>query len=53
MMQERSPFKRKARERYSEEDWRMHRWAYARLTERVDWTDWPAAWRRLRSAGTH
>ena len=35
-MQARSPFKRKARERYSEEDWRMHRWAYARLTERVD-----------------
>lgn len=36
LMQARSPFKRKARERYSEEDWRMHRWAYARLTERVD-----------------
>ena len=35
-MQARSPFKLKARERYSEEDWRMHRWAYARLTERVD-----------------
>ena len=36
IMQARSPFKLKARERYSEEDWRMHRWAYARLTERVD-----------------
>lgn len=36
LMQARSPFKRKARERYSEHDWRMHRWAYARLTERVD-----------------
>ena len=36
MMQARSPFKQKARQRYSEEDWRMHRYAYARLTERVD-----------------
>ena len=36
LMQARSPFKRKAREHYSENDWRMHRWAYARLTERVD-----------------
>ena len=36
LMQGRSPFKLKARERYSEADWRMHRWAYARLTERVD-----------------
>lgn len=36
IMQARSPFKRKARERYKEADWRMHRWAYARLTERVD-----------------
>ena len=36
IMQARSPFKLKARERYSEEDWRLHRWAYARLTERVD-----------------
>ena len=36
LMQARSPFKRKARERYSEQDWRLHRWAYARLTERVD-----------------
>ena len=36
LMQARSPFKQKARDRYSEEDWRMHRWAYARLTERVD-----------------
>ena len=36
MMQARSPFKRKAREFYGEEQWRLHRWAYARLTERVD-----------------
>lgn len=36
LMQARSPFKRKARECYREADWRMHRWAYARLTERVD-----------------
>ena len=36
LMQARSPFKRKARERYSDENWRMHRYAYARLTERVD-----------------
>jgi arylsulfatase A-like enzyme len=24
------------REKWTDEDWRMHRWAYARLTERVD-----------------
>ena len=36
LMQARSPFKGKAREYYSEQDWRRHRWAYARLTERVD-----------------
>ena len=36
LMQARSPFKAKARQRYSERDWRRHRWAYARLTERVD-----------------
>ncbi len=35
-MQARSPFKRMAREQNDEERWRMHRWAYARLTERVD-----------------
>lgn len=35
-MQARSPFKRLARERYDEDRWRLHRWAYARLTERVD-----------------
>lgn len=29
-------FRRHAREQYSQERWRMHRWAYARLTERVD-----------------
>lgn len=36
MMQARSPFKRKARAHYTEEQWRLHRWVYARLTERVD-----------------
>ena len=35
-MQARSPFKRLARERYDEQRWRLHRRAYARLTERVD-----------------
>ncbi|WP_162418509.1 sulfatase family protein [Cyclobacterium roseum] len=29
-------FRRGAREEYTEEQWRMHRWAYARLTEMVD-----------------
>ena len=36
LMQARSPFKAKTRANYSEEQWRLHRWAYARLTERVD-----------------
>lgn len=36
LMQARSPFKRKAREHYDEARWRLHCWAYARLTERVD-----------------
>lgn len=35
-MQARSPFKRKAREQYDERRWRLHRWAYCRLTEMVD-----------------
>jgi choline-sulfatase len=30
------PFKRKARDNYSDKEWRMHRWAYCRLTEMVD-----------------
>ena len=29
-------FRRSARQEYTEEQWRMHRWAYARLTEMVD-----------------
>jgi len=29
-------FRKSARESYTEEQWRMHRWAYARLTEMVD-----------------
>lgn len=30
------PFRKKAREDWGEKPWRMHRWAYAKLTERVD-----------------
>jgi choline-sulfatase len=30
------PFKQYVREHWTDEDWRLHRWAYARLTERVD-----------------
>jgi choline-sulfatase len=33
---DRRAFRRSAREEYTEEQWRMHRWAYARLTEMVD-----------------
>ena len=29
-------FKKRARAEYTEKDWRMHRWAYAKLTELVD-----------------
>jgi len=29
-------FRWRARQTYSDNDWRLHRWAYARLTERVD-----------------
>ncbi len=29
-------FRQYVQENWSEQDWRMHRWAYARLTERVD-----------------
>ena len=29
-------FRKNAREKYTENDWRMHRWAYCRLTEVVD-----------------
>ncbi len=29
-------FQKNAREKYSEKDWRRHRWAYCRLTEAVD-----------------
>lgn len=29
-------FRAKARAQYTDRQWRMHRWAYARLTERVD-----------------
>lgn len=30
------PFRFYVRDRWSDEDWRLHRWAYCRLTERVD-----------------
>ncbi len=30
------PFKKNARENYDERRWRLHRWAFCRLTERVD-----------------
>ncbi len=30
------PFRAYAQENWTEEQWRLHRWAYARLTERVD-----------------
>ena len=30
------PFRINAREKYTDEQWRMHRWAYCRLTEVVD-----------------
>ncbi len=33
---DRRQHRRSAREEYTEEQWRMHRWAYARLTEMVD-----------------
>jgi choline-sulfatase len=29
-------FRQYVQDRWTEEDWRLHRWAYARLTERVD-----------------
>jgi len=29
-------FRKFARERYTEKDWRLHAWAYAKLTEKVD-----------------
>lgn len=31
-----SPFRKIVREKWTDEDWRMHSWAYMRLTERVD-----------------
>lgn len=36
IMQKDLPFKAQARATYTEEQWRMHRWAYIRLTETVD-----------------
>jgi len=33
---DRRPFRRRARDTYTEKDWRFHRWIYHRLTERVD-----------------
>ncbi|MBD3183185.1 sulfatase-like hydrolase/transferase [Candidatus Poribacteria bacterium] len=36
MVLDQRKFKRNARENWTEEMWRMHRWAYCRLTEMVD-----------------
>ncbi|MFC1713258.1 sulfatase [Candidatus Poribacteria bacterium] len=36
MIQEQRLFKKNAKDTWSEEKWRMHRWAYCRLTEVVD-----------------
>ena len=36
ILQDRRPFKKKARARYTPEQWRLHRWAYCKLTEMVD-----------------
>ncbi len=36
LMLEQRPFRARARAEWSPERWREHRWAYARLTERVD-----------------
>ncbi len=36
MIREQRPFKKKAHEKWTEKDWRMHRWAYCQLTEMVD-----------------
>ena len=33
---EQRPFRRNAREHWTDERWRLHRWAYVRLTEMVD-----------------
>lgn len=33
---EQRPFKKNARDHWRDRDWRLHRWAYCRLTERVD-----------------
>ena len=36
IMQEQRRFKKLAREQYTDERWRLHRWAYGKLTEKVD-----------------
>lgn len=36
MLLEERPFRMNARRNYTEKDWRLHRWAYCRLTEMVD-----------------
>jgi len=33
---EQRSFRKKAREKYTDKDWQLHRWAYCRLTETVD-----------------
>jgi len=36
MIREQRSFKKKAHENWTEKEWRMHRWAYSRLSEMVD-----------------
>ena len=36
LLQEQRRFKKLAREQYTDRQWRLHRWAYARLTEQAD-----------------
>ena len=36
MVREQRPFKKYATENWGEKEWRMHRWAYCKLTEMVD-----------------
>lgn len=40
MLLDERPFRRYARENYSERQWRLHRWLYCRLTEIVDRQIW-------------
>ena len=39
VMLDKRDFQKYVREKWTDQDWRMHRWAYARLTEQVDARD--------------